>query len=76
MAALLGARVALCCALGGESGAVLRGLVERENVELLAVECASPNGVYVHVRRDGNASSSRGRAAAASPATRPTSSTA
>jgi 1-phosphofructokinase len=53
MAALLGARVGLCAALGGESGAVLRGLVAREKVELLAVECASPNGVYVHVRHDG-----------------------
>jgi 1-phosphofructokinase len=53
MAALLGARVGLCACLGGESGAVLRGLVARENVELLAVECASSNGVYVHVRHDG-----------------------
>ncbi len=53
MAALLGARVGLCACLGGESGAVLRSLVAREHVELLAVECASSNGVYVHVRRDG-----------------------
>ena len=56
MAALLGAEVTLCSALGGESGAVLRGLVERENVELLAVECAAPNGVYVHVRSEGTRS--------------------
>lgn len=53
MAALLGAKVTLCCALGGESGAVLRGLIARENVELSSVECASPNGVYIHARRDG-----------------------
>jgi len=53
MASLLGARVALCCCLGGESGAVLRGLVERENVQLLAVECAAANGSYLHMRRDG-----------------------
>ncbi len=53
MAALLGARVELCCALGGESGAVLSGLVEREHVELLAVECTAANGVYVHMRREG-----------------------
>lgn len=53
MAALLGADVALCSALGGESGAVLRGLIERERVELLGVESAASNGVYVHARRDG-----------------------
>lgn len=53
MAALLGAKVSLCCALGGESGAVLGGLIARENVELLSVECDAPNGVYIHARRDG-----------------------
>jgi 1-phosphofructokinase len=53
MAALLGAEVCLCCALGGESGAVLRGLIARENVELSSVECAASNGVYIHARRDG-----------------------
>jgi len=50
MAALLGAEVSMCCALGGESGAVLRGLIARENVELLAVECDAANGVYIHAR--------------------------
>jgi 1-phosphofructokinase len=53
MAALLGAQVSLCCALGGESGAVLRGLIARENVKLLDVECAAPNGIYIHTRREG-----------------------
>lgn len=53
MAALLGTEVALCCALGGESGTVLRGLIAKENVQLLAVECAAPNGVYIQARRDG-----------------------
>jgi 1-phosphofructokinase len=53
MAALLGAEVSLCCALGGEPGSVLRGLIARENVELLSVECAAPNGVYIHARRGG-----------------------
>jgi 1-phosphofructokinase len=53
MAALLGCKVSLCCALGGESGAVLRALIARENVELLSVDCAEPNGVYIHARRDG-----------------------
>jgi 1-phosphofructokinase len=51
LAALLGAKVCLCCALGGESGAVLRGLIPRENVELRGVECAASNGVYIHARR-------------------------
>jgi 1-phosphofructokinase len=53
MAALLGTEVSLCCALGGESGAVLRGLIARENVELLSVDCVAPNGVYIHARRGG-----------------------
>jgi 1-phosphofructokinase len=53
MAALLGIRVFLCCALGGESGAVLRGLITREGVEVLGVDCASSNGVYIHLRREG-----------------------
>lgn len=51
MAALLGARVSLCSALGGESGGVLRGLIARESVELLSVDCDKPNGVYIHARR-------------------------
>ena len=50
MAALLGAEVSLCCTLGGESGAVLRALIARENVDLLGVECDAPNGVYIHAR--------------------------
>ncbi len=53
MAALLGAEVCLCSALGGESGAVLRGLIASENVELSHVECAASNGVYIHARRRG-----------------------
>jgi 1-phosphofructokinase len=53
MAALLNARVSMCSALGGEPGAVLRALIARENVELLSVECAASNGVYIHARRNG-----------------------
>jgi 1-phosphofructokinase len=53
MAALLGVEVCLCCTLGGESGAVLRGLIAREDVELQSVECAASNGVYIHARRGG-----------------------
>ncbi len=55
MASLLGAEVSLCCALGGESGAVLRALIARENVELLSVGCDAPNGVYIHARRGSGA---------------------
>jgi 1-phosphofructokinase len=51
MAALLGAEVSLCCALGGEPGAVLQALIARENVELLSIGCAASNGVYIHARR-------------------------
>jgi 1-phosphofructokinase len=51
MAALLGVEVFMCCALGGESGAVLRGLIARENVVLLGAQCDAPNGVYIHARR-------------------------
>jgi len=53
MAALLGGDVCLCCSLGGESGAVLRGLITRESVDLRSIERASPNGVYIHARRGG-----------------------
>ncbi len=53
MAALLGADVTLCCALGGEPGVVLRALIAEEGVKLVAVECSAWNGVYVHARRDG-----------------------
>jgi 1-phosphofructokinase len=51
MAALLGAEVSICSALGGESGAVLQALIAREQVELLSVRCAASNGVYIHARR-------------------------
>jgi 1-phosphofructokinase len=53
MASLLGARVTLCSALGGESGDVLRGLIAKEHVQLLAVGASAPNGVYIHARRAG-----------------------
>ncbi len=53
MAALLGADVTLCCALGGEPGAVLRALVARERIEVHGVDTSGGNGVYVHDRRNG-----------------------
>ncbi len=53
LAATLGAEVTLCCALGGESGRVLRGLIEAEPLTLRAADAGTPNGVYVHDRRSG-----------------------
>jgi len=55
MAALLGVEVSLCCALGGESGGVLRALIAREEVAPLSVECDAANGVYIHTRRGNDA---------------------
>jgi 1-phosphofructokinase len=51
LAATLGAEVSLCCALGGEPGRVLRGLIEAEPIELRAAAGGTPNGVYIHDRR-------------------------
>lgn len=53
LAATLGAEVALCCALGGEPGRVLRALIEAEPIELRAAAGGTPNGVYIHDRRSG-----------------------
>ncbi len=53
MAALLGAEVTLCCALGGESGRVLRPLIEAEAVSVRSLDPRASNGVYVHDRRGG-----------------------
>jgi 1-phosphofructokinase len=49
----LGVSATLCAALGGETGAVLRALIEREGLDLRAVASESWNGVYVHDRREG-----------------------
>lgn len=53
LAATLGADVVLACALGGEPGRVLRGLIETEPLALRAADARAPNGVYVHDRRSG-----------------------
>ncbi len=53
MAALLGAEVTLCCALGGESGRVLRPVIEAEAVSVHGVDTRTSNGVYIHDRRSG-----------------------
>lgn len=53
MAVTLGARVALCAPLGGESGRVLRALAEGEGIELRGVPSSGWNGAYIHDRRGG-----------------------
>jgi 1-phosphofructokinase len=53
MITLLGGRVELCTALGGETGGVLRCLLEAEGFSVQAVERASASGWYVHDRREG-----------------------
>lgn len=53
MVASLGVPVALCTAVGGETGALLRKLLDDEDVTLRAVTRQSSSGWYVHDRRDG-----------------------
>ena len=53
MAAELGATPILCGFLGGETGAVLRNLLEALPIELRLVQTAAASGAYVHDRRDG-----------------------
>jgi 1-phosphofructokinase len=53
LAATLGADVVLCCALGGEPGRVLSGLLAAEPLTVRAADARTPNGVYVHDRRSG-----------------------
>lgn len=53
MAAALEERVTLCTTLGGETGRVLRVLIEAEGVTLDAVHTLAANGAYVHDRRTG-----------------------
>jgi 1-phosphofructokinase len=49
----LGARALLCAPLGGESGVVLRTLIEQEGIALKAIPVRGWNGGYVHDRRAG-----------------------
>lgn len=50
----LGVSAVLCGPLGGETGAVLRTLIEREGVILEAVATQGWNGGYIHDRRGGS----------------------
>ena len=54
MAAELGADPVLCSLVGGESGAVLSGLLDKTPISLRAVPAAGANGSYVIDRRDGS----------------------
>jgi 1-phosphofructokinase len=53
LAASLGARVSLCVPLGGESGDVLRALLDVGGIEVLAVRIGGANAAYLHDRRSG-----------------------
>jgi 1-phosphofructokinase len=53
MAAEMGAETALCGFIGGESGTVLRPLLEQLPVELRLIETGQPSGAYLHDRRGG-----------------------
>lgn len=53
MAQALGGDVSLCGPFGGETGAVLRHLLEASGFRVRAIEMPSANGAYVHDRRDG-----------------------
>ncbi len=49
----LGVPVVLCAAFGGETGQVVRHLIEAEGIALRGVAAHSRNGAYVHDRRGG-----------------------
>jgi 1-phosphofructokinase len=53
LAASLGVDVVLCSSFGGETGAVIRSLLEAWPIEVRAVTAAGSNGSYLHDRRSG-----------------------
>lgn len=53
MAAELGAQPVLCGFIGGETGRVLRPLLEQMDVELRLMETGAESGCYLHDRRSG-----------------------
>lgn len=53
MAHLLGARTTFCGAFGGESGSVIRHLVQEAGMAVCGVDVDGANGGYVHDRRSG-----------------------
>ncbi|MGH9040934.1 MAG: 1-phosphofructokinase family hexose kinase [Acidimicrobiia bacterium] len=54
MLGALGVKVSIGAPFGGETGLVLRNLVESEGFTLRPVETQGGNGAYVHDRRDGD----------------------
>jgi 1-phosphofructokinase len=55
MIANLGIEVSLCGPFGGESGRVVRSLIDRDaGIRVRAIETVGSNGVYVHDRREGD----------------------
>lgn len=54
MASILGLDVTLCGVFGGETGGVLKDLIEREGITVAAVDIGQESGSYVHDRRDGD----------------------
>ncbi|RWZ49803.1 phosphofructokinase [Labedella phragmitis] len=50
----LGIEVTLCCAITGESGTVLRRILEDEGIAVAAVERPGRGAGYVHDRREGH----------------------
>lgn len=55
MIANLGVEVSLCGPFGGESGRVVRGLIDQDaGIRVRAIETVGSNGVYVHDRRQGD----------------------
>jgi 1-phosphofructokinase len=54
MIANLGVEVSLCGPFGGESGRVVRSLIDQDaGIRIRAIETVGSNGTYVHDRRDG-----------------------
>jgi 1-phosphofructokinase len=53
MASELGASPILCGFIGGETGVVLRPLLEQMSVEMRLIETTAASGSYVHDRRSG-----------------------
>jgi len=55
MIANLGVEVSLCGPFGGESGRVVRSLIDQDaGIRVRAIETVGSNGVYVHDRRQGH----------------------
>ena len=53
LAAVLGADVVVCATFGGETGGVVRTLIDEDDLTVRAIETSAGNGVYVHDRRTG-----------------------